>query len=224
MSIEIAAGWPQGVGTVLTVVGLLVVAPQASGAALAALPLSLLNLLARVLPLRRPVSGTLKGASVGRLQFSGYGRGKRPWDPGASVDDQLSQLRDAVDNLEKLHDELQQRVTDVENKAREMLLAEIEKVEQRIADIEARIANAERDEHEIQTAGFPPAALGALLAGVPEWFADRPVLTLVCFGLGALSLVRARRAIGATGHAFVTAFTDAGFFRQRVAATQSPRE
>ncbi|KON72614.1 hypothetical protein M768_13990 [Cellulosimicrobium cellulans F16] len=215
---SITPEWPQGVGTVLTVLGLLAVAPQASGAAIASLPLWLLRQLARIWPaLRRPVVHRGGGTVSVALQFRGDVRGKTPWVPDAPVTEQLQQLRDAVDSLERLHDEMVKRVNEVEGTLREKISAELARVEQRVSELEERIRRAEREAHEIQTGGFAPAALGALLAGVPEWFSDRPALTIAALVLGALSLCRVRWALWQTVQSFATAFPREGFFRPRAA-------
>lgn len=209
-----SSAWVSIVGAVCAVLGLLVVSPQAAAAAIAWPVLFVLELLAKRWPgIRRVRKAGGSAALVGVGALEAGGRGEKTWNPDASVEERIAHLRESVVLLGKLHDDLAARVREVRREARREKGELREELLARIAGIEADIRRSAHEAREIQTAGFPLAALGALLAAVPFLF-DESLPWAIAIVLASLLGLRAswRLIFGEVPRAIGDAFTDRGFF------------
>ncbi|MDF9875626.1 hypothetical protein [Cellulosimicrobium cellulans] len=202
------------VGTALAVTGLLAAAPRASGEALAIPVRGLLRLLARVWPgLRRAEVKTARGGSTSTVTVSGRARGDS-WNESGSVEERIAHLRAGVLRLQREIDEVHSRI-DEATKAR---LDEIRRVEeelrQELRELDRKLLASEKQTHDIQTRGFPLAATGALVAGVP-WLFTNPTglgFALVAGGYGVWLAWRPITDVCRAWRAFLNAD---GFFTRR---------
>jgi hypothetical protein len=165
----------EALGTVVTIVGLVVVAPYEAGRMVAELWRAVVRLghkarasAARILPFLRR-DATVHGAAA-QLNIGVGGAAKAVVRPGlrqsASVEDRLTVLERAVtgiwtevDDLRKEHKE---RVAELRKR--------IETVSGEVAALRRTVEERYQNARELNARGFPLAAVGALVANVPSLF------------------------------------------------------
>jgi len=188
--------WVQALGTLITIAGLVGVAPEAVGRLL---PRAWRRLrewgrrtrgwLARFIPfLRRSVN---VGAATAAFSVAGSATGTvRPGysvtqDLGEQIKELREQIRIIYLELDGLSALVRQQHADHDARLAE-LRATLERV---VREFEQQTRSAE----ELNTRGFPLAAAGALLAGCPWWFDEfwpwSVLIALLAFG-ALVSLVR----------------------------------
>lgn len=166
--------WVETLGAAVAIIGLVVVAPYQAGKALPDLGRWLGRRweevrvrLARFLPFLRR-RRLIISVPTGFLTLSSQAAGDvtRAWRTDATVAEQLSELRDAVDDLRTRHGKLRSgteaRFDQVDARFREH--------EQAHTGLEAKIKERDREAARLNARGFPLAALGTALAGTPFWF------------------------------------------------------
>lgn len=196
--------WVQIVGTVVTVAGLVVVAPREAGRVPADLwrwvrraGATLRGWAARVLPfLRRTHSATLAGTMpITSASLTGEVSVRNGLTSTGSHDEQLEQLRQAVVGLRGEIDALDGRTF----RRFEGVHKRVTEVEAAHRDFAAKIEEQMRSAAVLNARGFPLAAAGAVLAGIPFAFESwwwTPLFALVLV-VSAFGLARARKELAA---------------------------
>ena len=160
------------VGTFVTIIGLVVVAPFEAGRVLPDVFRAVLlggrrvrAWFARWLPfLRRSVTFAGSGSVAGTSRVSGSAFGRRvPGDEG-SVEEQLVAIRRAV---VLIHEELDGLRAD-QIALRHELTGRLERLVLDHAELRQSVEAYQSAERQLNAQGFPLAALGALLSGVPN--------------------------------------------------------
>lgn len=187
-SCGMSAEWVQWLGTFVTISGLVVVAPYEAGRMLPDLWAAAVEKgnrarvwLARWLPsLRRErlVNAGGIATSLSGVQGSIYGRVGLS-DKGTTAD-QLAALRAA---LGAVHQELDGLRADM-HKTRTELTGRLDQHAQDLAQLRQAVELYRREQGEVNARGFPLAAVGALLAGLPGLFVSwwwAPLFALVLY-------------------------------------------
>ncbi|PTU55367.1 hypothetical protein DBB34_14515 [Sphaerisporangium cinnabarinum] len=219
------ATWVTAAGTALAVIGLLAAAPQAAGEALAIPVRGLLRLLARVWPgLRQVEVKKASGGSVVTFGISSRGRGDS-WNESGSVEERIAHLRASVLRLQGDIDELHNRIDEAAKASREEIRRVEAKLQHELRELDLKLRASEKEAHDIQTRGFPLAATGALVAGVP-WLFTNPIGLLFTLGVGGYGIWLAWRPITDVGRAWRAFLGADGFFtrgRRGTPSTLDPR-
>lgn len=196
--LEQAAAAVQMLGTVVTIAGLMVVAPHAMGAIGRTVWSALVKLVRSFrkastpppVPVNRgALFATLPGVSIAR------GGSSRLYADG-SVEDRLKALLSEIERLSATVVGLESRLEKLAGEMREGLAAsEVRVAEVRdeakhgIEALAEKYEKEKRHQERLNTFGFPVAAFGALLAGTPSiWLLSWAVIGTY-LGLGVTALV-----------------------------------
>lgn len=185
--------WVQALGTLVTIAGLVVVAPYEAGRTLPDLGRAVLTglhgvggWLARWLPFfRRDVTAN-QGTAVGVLRLQGSARARVGLgEEGITPEEQLVRLRAAIVSIYGELDGLWLEIS----RTRADLAGRVDQLGQEHARLQEAVDRHRREQGEVNARGFPLAAAGALLAGVPWWFASwwwSPLFLLLAGGTARL--------------------------------------
>lgn len=163
----------QAAGTLITIAGLVVVAPVAAGRVLPELwqwnrqqMRRVRGWVARFLPFlrRHGTIHTVSGSAVGTSGTTGWAAGRAPLSDQGTTEQQLAAIRRAV---EAIYSELSGLRAE-QSALRAELLERLEQLRQDHTQLQ-HLVHKQRDEQNLINArGFPLAAAGALLAGTPS--------------------------------------------------------
>lgn len=134
--------------------------------------------LARVLPFLRHKPRVLSGGAVGASMSTGRAVGTvsgSPWNPSASVDEQIERLRQKLDQLERgLNDASEKLSLEVNN--REQALAALErKLLRDVSGLAEQVQKQEQQAALIDARGLPVIGFGIVLSGIPDELASLPL-------------------------------------------------
>lgn len=188
--------YAQTIGTLVTVVGLIVLAPAATGRLIARTALGPVIFLSRWVRVWRPKHAEAIGAFSGSIRFTGRAHGHAPWVKRQSLDACIDELRRAVDGLRGQVQQIDARLG-AEVRVLQVALRESEaRLQQALTDHRATIRLQEQQSQELELEALPLAAAGALIAGCPFWFDESAWGTVAVVLVGLYAISRAEQSVG----------------------------
>ena len=156
----------QTLGTFVTILGLVVVAPRAAGRVLPSLWRGVLSVVAALQGRRASV--TVAGPPDQRRLIVAQSTDWNVESPdNLSHDERLARLEQAVTDGQVEASRLKMALADLDART----AARYSELEGRSSDLQRHVQEGESRQEHLNSRGFPLAAMGALLAGTPCWFA-----------------------------------------------------